>query len=154
MKTFSKEKIKIHIKRREDCMDLPLPQYMSVHASGLDLMAAVDDDIVLKRFERKLILTGVSIALPDGYEAQIRPRSGLALKQGISIVNSPGTIDADYRGEIGVILINLGEEDFVVTRGMRIAQMIIQSVIHGEFEEVEHLPQSERSSGGFGHTGF
>jgi len=153
MQTTLIEKIKIFIKQKEDSLDLPLPRYMSEGASGMDLYAAVKEDVVLKRFERKLIPTGISIALPNGYEAQIRPRSGLALKNGISLVNTPGTIDADYRGEIGVIVINLGQEDFTIVRGMRIAQMVIQQVCQAAFDVVEVLPETNRSAGGFGHTG-
>lgn len=119
----------------------------------MDLYAAVEKQTTLGKNEIKLIPTGISIALPFGFEAQVRPRSGLALKHGITIVNSPGTIDSDYRGEIGVILCNLGTSEFVVERGMRIAQLIVQPVVHAELEEVDELEETHRGEGGFGHTG-
>lgn len=134
--------------------DLPLPTYATEHSAGVDLIAATDADVVLKPLQRTLIPTGIAIALPDGYEAQIRPRSGLALKHGISLVNTPGTIDADYRGEIKVILINLGQENFTVTRGMRIAQMVVAPVSRVAFQQTESLDETARSSGGFGSTGI
>ena len=133
--------------------DLPLPAYATEDSAGMDLVAAISEDIILQPLERKLIPTGLSIALPKGYEAQIRPRSGLALKHGISLVNSPGTIDADYRGEIGVLLINLGQEAFPVTRGMRIAQMVVAAYTRAEWQPTETLGDSERGTGGFGSTG-
>ncbi|MFH1761600.1 MAG: dUTP diphosphatase [bacterium] len=145
--------IKVHVKKLPHGQDLPLPKYMTDHAAGMDLMAAVKEDIVLKPGERKLIPTGLTIALPEGYEAQVRPRSGLAIKKGISVLNTPGTVDADYRGEVCVILINLSREDFVIKRGDRIAQMIINQYTRIQFEEVNLLPESKRDSGGFGHTG-
>ncbi|MDR4499597.1 MAG: dUTP diphosphatase [Candidatus Scalindua sp.] len=145
--------IKLKIKRKEGCEDLPLPRYMSQAASGMDLYAAVDSQIKLKKDEIKLIPTGLIIAVPFGYEAQVRPRSGLALKYGITLVNSPGTIDSDYRGEIGIILCNMGEQEFVIERGMRIAQLVIQPVVRAELEEVEELEETHRGEGGFGHTG-
>ncbi|MFO0069255.1 MAG: dUTP diphosphatase, partial [Alphaproteobacteria bacterium] len=120
---------------------------------GMDLMAAIADPITLAPGERKLIPTGIAIALPDGFEAQVRPRSGLALKHGLSIVNAPGTVDADYRGEVGVLLINLGQENFTIERGMRIAQMVIAPYSRARFNEVLELPSSERGEGGFGSTG-
>ncbi len=126
---------------------------MSPAASGMDLYAAVENQTVVERNEIILIPTGIFIALPHGYEAQVRPRSGLALKHGITIVNSPGTIDSDYRGEIGIILCNQGKDKFVVERGMRIAQLVVQPVIHAELEEVEELEETHRGEGGFGHTG-
>ena len=147
-------KIKVKIARQSGCDDIPLPAYMTAHASGMDVCAAVFEDAVLKSGERKLIPTGFSIALPTGYEAQMRPRSGLAVKHGIAMVNSPGTIDADYRGEIKIILINLGDEPFTITRGMRIAQMVIQKVPKCELIEVDHLDETPRNSGGFGHSGY
>jgi dUTP pyrophosphatase len=134
-------------------VDLPLPEYASAHAAGMDLLAAVDEPLTLRPGERALIPTGLAIALPDGYEAQVRPRSGLALKHGVTLLNSPGTIDADYRGEIGVILINLGAESFVIERGMRIAQMIMAPVTRIAWEKVIRLPESARGAGGFGSTG-
>ncbi|RMD91363.1 MAG: dUTP diphosphatase [Calditrichaeota bacterium] len=133
--------------------DLPLPQYMSAHAAGMDLIAAVKEEVALQPGERVLIPTGIAIALPPGYEAQIRPRSGLALKKGITLLNAPGTIDADYRGEIGVILINLGQEPVTIHRGDRIAQMIIAKYAKAKIELVEQLPESYRGKGGFGSTG-
>jgi dUTP pyrophosphatase len=126
---------------------------MSDHAAGMDLYAAVDPEAVIPPGEWKLVPTGISIALPEGYEAQVRPRSGLALKQGVSILNTPGTVDADYRGEVGVILMNHSKESLVIKRGDRIAQMIINQIERIEFEEVEELPETERGAGGFGHTG-
>ena len=145
--------ISISITRSESAKDLALPAYATEHSAGMDLLAAVTENMVLKTGERKLIPTGLSIALPDGYEAQIRPRSGLALKNGISLVNSPGTIDADYRGEIGVIVINHGADAFTIERGMRIAQMVIAPYTRAQFSEVLELPTSERGAGGFGSTG-
>jgi dUTP pyrophosphatase len=131
----------------------PLPAYATVQSAGMDLRANIDEPIVLKPLERRLIPTGLHIALPAGYEAQVRPRSGLALKKGITVLNSPGTIDADYRGEVGVLLINLSQEDFVVNDGERIAQMVIARHEQGEFEAVEVLDETERGEGGYGHTG-
>lgn len=145
--------VKVKIKRRPGTEDLPLPAYMTAGAAGMDLYAAVEEEVVLHPGERRLIPTGLYISLPPGYEAQIRPRSGLALRHGISMVNTPGTIDSDYRGEIGVILINHGEEPFIVRRGDRIAQMVVSRVERVEWEEVDALDESERGSGGFGHTG-
>lgn len=133
--------------------DLPLPAYATKQAAGADLMAAIDADITLKPLERKLVPTGFAIALPEGFEAQIRPRSGLALKHGITLVNTPGTIDADYRGEIKVIMINLGQEDFVISRGMRIAQMVVAPVAQVNWQEVETLDETARNDSGFGSTG-
>ena len=132
---------------------LPLPDYATALSAGVDLMAAITADITLHPLQRMLIPTGIAIALPEGYEAQIRPRSGLALKHGISLVNSPGTIDADYRGEIKVLLINLGQENFTVTHGMRIAQMVIAPVSRVVFEKCESLGDTSRSVSGFGSTG-
>ena len=131
----------------------PLPQYATPQSAGMDLRANLEQPITLKPLERRLIPTGLHIALPAGYEAQVRPRSGLALKKGITVLNSPGTIDADYRGEIGVLLINLSQDDFVVNDGERVAQMIIAHHEQGEFVEVEELDETERGEGGYGHTG-
>jgi dUTP pyrophosphatase len=144
------EKIKIHI---VNIGRQQLPAYATTQSSGMDLRANIDAPIVLKPLERRLIPTGLKIALPDGYEAQIRPRSGLALKFGITVLNAPGTIDADYRGEIMVNLINLGNEEFIINDGERIAQMVIARFTQGEFEEVEELDETERGEGGHGHTG-
>ena len=130
-----------------------LPEYKTKYSAGLDLRANLDNEILLKPLERKLIPTGLFIELPEGYEAQIRPRSGLALKHGISVLNTPGTIDADYRGEIGVILVNLSNEEFIVKDGERICQMIINKHETISFKVVELLNDSERGAGGFGHTG-
>ena len=129
------------------------PQYATVHAAGLDLRANLDAPVVLKSLERKLIPTGLFIELPVGYEAQIRPRSGLALKHGISLVNTPGTIDADYRGEIGVIVINLSKDEFTINDGERICQMVIAQYTHATLIEVDNLSDTLRGEGGFGHTG-
>ncbi|NIO10509.1 MAG: dUTP diphosphatase [Deltaproteobacteria bacterium] len=131
---------------------LPLPGYMTEGAAGMDLCADVEADLTLAPLERVLIPTGIAVALPVGYEAQIRPRSGLALKEGVTLVNSPGTIDSDYRGEIQMIAINLGSEPAVISRGQRVAQMVIQRVCRAQWKEVETLPPSGREGGGFGHT--
>lgn len=147
------ERVIIAIKRTAAGQGLPLPQYMTEGSAGLDLFAAVEKSETLQPGEIKLIPTGLSMALPQGYEAQIRPRSGLALRHGITMVNTPGTVDADYRGEIGLIMINLGQEPFLINRGDRVAQMVINKVARAEFAEVEDLEQTSRSSGGFGSTG-
>ncbi len=131
----------------------PLPAYQTEHSAGVDLMADIKDEVVLAPMQRQLIGTGIRIELPEGYEAQIRPRSGLALKHGLSILNSPGTIDADYRGEIKVLLINLSDETYTVKPGERIAQMVISKYEHVEFLLVEKLNETERGEGGYGHTG-
>ncbi len=131
----------------------PLPQYSTPQSAGMDLRANISEAITLKPMQRALIPTGLFIALPEGYEAQVRPRSGLAFKHGITVLNTPGTIDADYRGEIGVILINLGQEDFVIQDGERIAQMVIAKYEQCDFIPVEALDQTERGEGGFGHSG-
>lgn len=144
--------MKVEIKRLEG-NDLELLSYETKNSAGMDLRACITENIVLKKGERKLIKTGISIALPENYEAQVRPRSGLALKNGITVLNTPGTIDADYRGEIGVILINLGDSDFTIERGMRIAQMVIAPVVQAELVEVKELDETSRGKGGFGSTG-
>ena len=131
----------------------PLPQYATQQSAGMDLRANLEEPVTLRPMERRLIPTGLHIALPVGYEAQVRPRSGLDLKKGITVLNSPGTIDADYRGEVGVLLINLSQEDFVVNDGERIAQMVIARHEQGEFVPVEVLDETERGEGGYGHTG-
>jgi len=130
-----------------------LPEYATVHSAGMDLRANLDASVTLKPLERKLIPTGLFIELPECYEAQIRPRSGLAIKKGITVLNSPGTIDADYRGEICVILINLSSDDFVIEDGERICQMVIAAHAQAEWHQVEVLDDTERGAGGFGHTG-
>jgi len=133
--------------------DLPLPSYATAGSAGMDLLAAVDADVVLDPNERRLIPTGIRVAIPEGFEGQVRPRSGLALRHGISMVNNPGTIDSDYRGMIQVILINHGAEPFVIHRGMRIAQMVLQRVPRVRWEETDELTATAREAGGFGHTG-
>ncbi len=133
---------------------LPLPDYMSHGASGLDLLAACAESVILRPGARALIPTGVSLSLPHGVEAQVRPRSGLAHRHGVTLLNTPGTIDSDYRGEIQVIVINLGQEDFTVTRGMRIAQVVIAEVVKAKLITVDNLDVTHRGSGGFGHTGI
>ena len=132
---------------------LALPAYETAHSAGMDIRAAIDDAVILEPGERRLVPTGIRIALPPGTEAQIRPRSGLAIRHGISMVNSPGTIDADYRGEIQVILINHGEDAFTIERGDRIAQMVVCPVVRVEWKSTEMLDGTERGDGGFGHTG-
>jgi len=133
--------------------DIPLPRYMTAQSSGMDICAALNDDLVLAPGRIGLVPTGFAMALPDGFEAQIRPRSGLAVKHGISIINAPGTIDADYRGEVKIALINLGPEPVTLKRGDRIAQMVIQQVFQVRINVVEQLNDTDRSVGGFGHTG-
>ncbi len=145
--------VKVDVVQLPHAAGLPLPEYATVKSAAVDLLAAVTKDVVLTPGARTLIPTGLAIALPDGYEAQVRPRSGLALKNGITLLNTPGTIDADYRGEIGIILTNLGKEDFTVERGMRIAQMLIAPVTRLTWNAVSSLDKSERGSGGFGSTG-
>lgn len=131
----------------------PLPEYATTQSAGMDLRANIDESIVLHPMERRLVPTGLFMALPVGYEAQIRPRSGLALKHGITVLNTPGTIDADYRGEIMVLLINFSQNDFVINDGERIAQMVIAKHENAEFIDVETLDDTERGTGGYGHTG-
>ena len=145
--------IKIRRLNPEQDSDIPLPRYMTRQSSGLDLCAAVKDDQVIDVGSITVIPTGIAIALPPGFEAQIRPRSGLAFKHGISIINAPGTIDADYRGEIKIALINLGQMPYTIRRGDRIAQMVIQKVYQAHLEVVASLEETERNDGGFGHTG-
>jgi dUTP diphosphatase len=130
-----------------------IPRYMTALAAGMDICAVVDKEIMIRPGERCLIPTGLAFAIPEGFEVQVRPRSGLAIKHGIGLVNSPGTIDADYRGEIGIILINHGQEDFAINSGDRIAQLVVAPVVQAQLEEVEMLSETERGSGGFGHTG-
>lgn len=145
--------IRVSVKRLPHNEDLPLPSYESAAAAGMDLPAAISDDVTLQPGERQLIETGLSIALPLGFEAQIRPRSGLAARNGVTVLNTPGTVDADYRGEVKVILVNLGQEPFTVTRGMRIAQMVVAPVVQATMELVDDLPETERGAAGFGSTG-
>lgn len=146
--------IDIKVKRKSGCEDLSLPRYATDGSSGMDLYADVEGEVVLETGSIQLISTGLYIAVPRGYEAEIRPRSGLALKHGISLVNSPGTIDSDYRGLLSIILINHGKDPFVVKRGERIAQMVIKEVTRARWEEVGELEETVRSSGGFGHSGI
>lgn len=141
-------KIKVVNKGRQQ-----LPTYATSQSAGMDLRANIDTPITLRPMERRIIPTGLYIALPPGFEAQVRPRSGLALKHGITVLNSPGTIDADYRGEIGVLLVNLSTDDFIITEGERIAQMVIARHEQGEFELTDELDDTERGAGGYGHTG-
>jgi dUTP pyrophosphatase len=143
----------IKIKRLTNGAGIDLPAYATSGAAGMDICAANDADIMLEAGQRCAVPTGFAMAIPDGFEAQIRPRSGLALKHGISIANAPGTIDSDYRGEIAVIIINLGSAPFTIARGMRIAQMVIAPVTRGQFTEVDELDDSDRGVGGFGSTG-
>lgn len=146
--------MKIYIKRLKKNHPVTLPQYMTKGSSGMDLFASLERDVILRPGERGLIPTGISIAIPEGFEGQIRPRSGLAIQKGIGIVNAPGTIDADYRGEIGIALINFGNEPFTIRNGDRIAQMVISQVFRTTFEEVDELLPTQRQEGGFGHTGI
>jgi dUTP pyrophosphatase len=143
----------IHVTRLPHGKDLPLPEYQSELAAGLDLLAAVAEPVTLAPGKRAMIATGIAIALPAGYEAQVRPRSGLAAKQGVTVLNTPGTIDADYRGEVQVILINLGDAPVVIERGMRIAQMVINRIERAQLREMPALPATGRGGGGFGSTG-
>ena len=143
----------IRVKRLENNLDLPLPKYETEGSAGMDLMAAIDEAIILKSGEVKLVKTGIAIALEKGFEAQVRPRSGRALKNGITVLNTPGTIDSDYRGEVCVILINHSKQDFTITRGMRIAQMVIASYVQAKIVQVESLDETARGAGGFGSTG-
>jgi len=145
--------IEIEFTRRPGTEDVPIPRYMSEHASGMDVCAAVAEPVTIEPGEVTLIPTGLTVAIPPGYEIQVRPRSGLALKHGLTVVNAPGTIDADYRGEVGIILGNVGREPFTIERGMRVAQLVVAAVVQADLVEREGLAQTARSSGGFGHTG-
>ena len=147
------ENIRIHIKRLKNNQPVSLPQYMTEGSSGMDLFASLEKEVTLQPGERRMIPTGISIAIPEGFEGQVRPRSGLAIRNGIGIINAPGTIDADYRGEIGVLLINFGKEPVTLHHGDRIAQLVISRVFRAVWEEAEDLPPSSRQAGGFGHTG-
>jgi dUTP pyrophosphatase len=143
----------VQIRRLPGSEGLPLPAYMTASAAGMDLHAAIDADVAIAAGQIVLVPTGLEVAIPDGFEGQVRPRSGLAVKHGISLPNTPATIDADYRGEIRVPLINMGHEPFTVTRGMRIAQLVVAPVAHVRWDEVVELPLTARASGGFGHSG-
>lgn len=147
------QEVRVLCTRDEGCDDIALPSYATDHSAGMDLRAAVTEPLTLAPGDRAMVPTGLRIALPEGYEAQVRPRSGLAAKHGIGLVNSPGTIDADYRGEIRVIMINWGNEPFVINRGDRIAQMIIAPFTRANWDEVSSLEETARGEGGFGHTG-
>ena len=152
---MSEARVKIQVKRLRERSgeQVPLPRYMTEHSAGMDLFADVEGEVVLKPRERKLIPTGIALSIPPGFEGQVRPRSGLALREGISLVNTPGTIDADYRGEVGVLLINFGQQPFRVKRGDRIAQLVIAPVCRAELELTDELEATSRNEGGFGHTG-
>ena len=146
--------VEIAVRRLPHGAGLPLPAYASAGGAGVDLLAAVEDPVVIEPGSRAVIPSAIAVALPPGFEAQVRPRSGLAAKHGITVLNSPGTIDADYRGEIGVILVNLGEAAFCVERGMRIAQMVVAPVTTLQWNEMQELPETARGEGGFGSTGI
>lgn len=148
------EEIRVLIKKLGHAGDLPLPCFMSEEASGMDIYAAVEEEIILSPGKFALVPTGIKLAIPPGFEAQVRPRSGLAFKHGITVLNSPGTIDADYRGEIKVLLINLGSHDYTLTRGERIAQLVIHALPAVRLIQVDELPPTLRDDGGFGHTGL
>jgi dUTP pyrophosphatase len=145
--------VKISIKKKDGCEDLPLPKYATSGSSGMDLCADVEEEVTILPGEIKLISSGIYLSIPRGYEAEIRPRSGLSLKHGISLVNTPGTIDSDYRGLLGLIMINHGNDPFSIRRGDRIAQMVIKEVIRAQIEIKDSLDETVRSAGGFGHTG-
>jgi dUTP pyrophosphatase len=147
------EQVKIYIRRIKKSYPTSLPQYMTEGSSGMDLFASLEEEVIINPGERKLIPTGISIAIPEGFEGQIRPRSGLAIQKGIGMVNAPGTIDSDYRGEVGVLLINFGNTPFHIRNGERIAQMVISPVFRSILVEVEDLPPTRRQGGGFGSTG-
>jgi len=146
------EDVEIAVLQLPGCEDLPLPRYMTVQAAGMDICAAVERETTIPPGRREVIPTGLAVALPPGYEVQIRPRSGLAMKHGVTLVNAPGTIDADYRGEIKLLLINHGEQPFTVRRGDRVAQMVVHRVCRGQWRRVERLATTVRGEGGFGHT--
>tara|TARA_B100002003_G_C13995721_1_gene480916 strand:+ start:411 stop:869 length:459 start_codon:yes stop_codon:yes gene_type:complete len=146
-------RVKVSVQRLDHGKDLPLPEIQTELSAGVDLLAAVEGNIELAPGDRTIVPTGLVIALPAGFEAQIRPRSGLAIKSGVTVLNSPGTIDTDYRGEIGAIMINQGQETFTIERGMRIAQMVVAPVVGIEWDETDTLPETARGAGGFGSTG-
>jgi len=148
------QRVDVPVKRLAHGQDLPLPSYATAQSAGMDLLAAIDDPISLAPGKRAMVPSGLAMALPAGFEAQVRPRSGLAAKHGITVLNTPGTIDADYRGEVKVILINLGDEEFVINRGERIAQVIIAPVTQAQWVEKEELTETARGDGGFGSTGI
>lgn len=146
--------VSVAVQRLEHAADLALPAYESELAAGADLLAALPADMVIPSLGRAKVATGIAIALPPGYEAQIRPRSGLAVRHGITVLNAPGTVDADYRGEVSVLLVNLGPDPVTITRGMRIAQLVVAPVTRVQWAEVEALPETARGAGGFGSTGL
>jgi dUTP pyrophosphatase len=146
-------RIQLKIKKKQDCQDLPTPRYMSKGSSGMDIYADVQGEIILQPREIRLISAGFYMSIPEGFEVQVRPRSGLAIKHGISIVNTPGTIDSDYRGLVGIILINHGKEPFTIRRGDRIAQLVVNEIIQSDLVVVDELDETVRAQGGFGHTG-
>ena len=145
--------VRLQLRRKPGCEDVSLPKYMSDHAAGMDLCAAIDEDVIVAPGDVKLVPCGFYMALPVGYEAQVRPRSGLALRHGLTLPNSPGTIDADYRGEVCVILGNIGREPVTITRNMRVAQMVIARAMQATIDIVVELDDTARGEGGFGHTG-
>ncbi len=147
-------RVRIKIKRLKGNENGPLPTYMTEHAAGLDIHAFLDEDVLIAPGQRRLIPTGLTVAIPEGFEIQVRPRSGLAMRDGVTLVNTPGTIDADYRGEIGILMINHGEKPVSIRNGQRIAQLVVSMVYKAELEEVDELPASHRQEGGFGHTGL
>jgi dUTP pyrophosphatase len=150
----SPHRVRIKIKRLRGNKNGSLPTYMTEHAVGLDIRAFLDEDVLISPGQRRLIPTGLAVAIPDGFEIQVRPRSGLAMKDGVTLVNTPGTIDADYRGEIGILMINHGEKPISIRNGERIAQLVVSRVYKATLEEVDELPTSSRQEGGFGHTGL
>lgn len=145
--------IKAKLLRKSPGREVPLPQYMTEHSAGMDLFADVDGEVILEPGERKLIPTGIALSIPEGFEGQVRPRSGLALREGITLVNTPGTVDSDYRGEVGVLLINLGQRPFRLKRGDRIAQLVVAPVCRAVLKLSDELDATPRNEGGFGHTG-
>jgi dUTP pyrophosphatase len=147
-------RVRIKIKRLRGNKSGPLPTYMTEHAAGLDIHAFLDEDVLISPGQRRLIPTGLAVAIPDGFEIQVRPRSGLAMGDGVTLVNTPGTIDADYRGEIGILMINHGSKPISIKNGQRIAQLVVSRVYKAALEEVDELPTSSRQEGGFGHTGL
>ncbi|MFH1350755.1 MAG: dUTP diphosphatase [Pseudomonadota bacterium] len=147
------EKVEIRVKRLGGHQDIALPSYETNGSSGMDLRAAVEEDLILRPGEIRLVHTGIAVSIPEGYEGQVRPRSGLALNHGIGMVNSPGTIDSDYRGEIGIIMINWGHKPYTIRRGDRIAQMTLSRVYQAQIVETDHLNPTQRGEGGFGHSG-
>jgi dUTP pyrophosphatase len=146
--------VAVKIKRNKSAKDLPLPRYITAGASGMDLYADVDGEVTINPGEIKLVSSGISLSLPEGFEGETRPRSGLALKHGITLVNTPGTIDSDYRGTINLIMTNLGKSPFIIRRGDRMAQLVIKEVVRAELVEKDRLDETVRASGGFGHTGI